>query len=78
MYRSAKRILFVLCQLSLLGLPLWAQTFGEITGEVRDSTGAVIPAVSVTIANAATNASRSATTNEAGIYSFSVASARHL
>ena len=54
----------------LLGLPSFGQTFGEITGEVRDTTGANVPGVTVTITNAATNAVRSATSNEAGVYSF--------
>ena len=47
-----------------------AQTLGEITGEVRDSTGASVPGVTVNITNTATNAKRSSITNDAGIYSF--------
>ena len=45
------------------------QTFGTITGEVTDQTGAAAPGVAVTIRNTATNGIRNATTNEAGIYS---------
>src|SRR5688572_14449124 len=53
-----------------LGLPVAAQTLGEITGEIRDSTGAVAPGVSVTITNVATNSTRSSLSNDAGVYSF--------
>ena len=54
----------------LLGLPAFGQTFGEITGEVRDTSGANVPGVTVTITNAATNAVRTATSNDSGVYSF--------
>ena len=59
----------------LLGLVLpigvaSAQTFGEITGEVTDQSGAIAPNASVTATNTATNGSRTTRTNEAGIYSF--------
>ena len=47
-----------------------AQTFGEITGEVKDQSGAIAPNASITATNTATNASRTTRTNEAGIYSF--------
>src|SRR5712692_3774845 len=45
-----------------------AQTFGEITGEVRDQSGAVAPNAPITATNTATNASRTTRTNEAGVY----------
>lgn len=45
-----------------------AQTFGEFTGRVADSTGAVIAGARVTITNVATNVARVAETNEAGNY----------
>ena len=61
--------------LILLGLCLTigvasAQTFGEVTGEVKDQSGAVVPNVPVTVTNTGTNASRTTNTNEAGVYSF--------
>src|SRR5450432_2326856 len=46
------------------------QTFGEITGEVKDPSGAVTPNVSVTVANTATNVARATVTNTSGVYSF--------
>jgi Carboxypeptidase regulatory-like domain len=51
-------------------IPAFSQTVGEITGEVKDATGALVPAVAVTATNTATNAQRSTQSNEAGIYSF--------
>ncbi|HOK48344.1 MAG TPA: carboxypeptidase-like regulatory domain-containing protein, partial [Bryobacteraceae bacterium] len=43
---------------------------GEIVGEVKDASGAVIPGANVTVTNTATNTSRSVVTNEAGLYAF--------
>ena len=47
-----------------------AQTSGEITGEVRDQSGAIAPNAAVTATNTATNVSRSTLTNASGVYSF--------
>src|SRR5947209_10710850 len=48
-------------------LPVVAQQItGDITGVVTDSTGAVLPNVTVTASNADTGLSRSATTSESG------------
>src|SRR5207248_887480 len=51
-------------------LPSLGQTFGEITGEVTDSSGAVVIGASVSVTNPQTNFTRTATTNNAGAYSF--------
>ena len=59
--------------IGLLGLAFaiaFAQTGGQITGEVRDQSGALVPNAAVTVTNTATNATRSTETNSAGIYSF--------
>jgi hypothetical protein len=48
----------------------FAQTGGQITGEVRDPSGALVPNASVTVTNTATNVARSTETNSAGLYSF--------
>ena len=59
--------LMVLCAL----LPIaFAQTGGEITGEVTDSSGATVANAAVTATNSTTNVARSSTTNTAGVYSF--------
>ena len=63
----------IVLMIGLLGAALGiasAQTFGEIGGEVRDPSGALIPNATVTVTNTATNASRVSTTNAAGFYSF--------
>ena len=65
--RKTTVVLFL--ALFLMSLPVSAQTFGEITGSVTDSTGAIIPGATVTIVNSATNVARSVETNESGNYS---------
>ncbi len=52
-----------------LGLSAFGQTFGDISGEVRDPSGAGIAGVQVIVTNTATNAVRTAVTNEGGSYS---------
>ena len=52
------------------GFLLYAQApGGTITGTVTDSSGAVIPGATVTITDKATNTSRNATANAAGLFS---------
>jgi hypothetical protein len=61
-----------LCILSLLALApelMWAQeTRATITGTVRDTQGAVIPGVTVTVVNIDTSVSTEAITNETGVF----------
>lgn len=49
---------------------MFAQTGGQITGEVKDQSGAMVPDATVTVTNAETNVARNTTTNSAGLYSF--------
>lgn len=67
---SALKLCLVLfcigCCLSLVH----AQTQGEITGEIADASGAVMPGVAVVVTNEGTNVSRQGVTNSAGVYSF--------
>ncbi|HUC76080.1 MAG TPA: carboxypeptidase regulatory-like domain-containing protein, partial [Vicinamibacterales bacterium] len=65
-----RRTLFVGLTSLLLCTPCVAQTLGTISGAVRDGTGAVIPGVTVTVVNKATNATRTATTNDVGLFDF--------
>jgi hypothetical protein len=51
-------------------VPVFGQTFGDISGAVKDSTGATIAAAQVTVVNKDTNATRSVTSNEDGFFSF--------
>ncbi len=46
------------------------QTGGEITGEVKDQSGAIVAGVAVTATNTETNVARSTVSNNAGLYSF--------
>lgn len=64
------RLFALLTTLLFSSALVFGQTFGEITGEIRDSSGAAVPAVNVTLVNVATNASRSTVTNDSGVYSF--------
>src|SRR5436190_3189539 len=50
--------------------PAAAQTVGEITGEVKDQSGAAVPNASVTATNTDTNIARTTVTNNVGVYSF--------
>lgn len=47
-----------------------AQTSGEITGTVTDTSGAAVSGATVSVTNAATGATRKVVTNNDGIYSF--------
>src|SRR5262245_13915453 len=58
----------VFCLALVVVLPVFAQTQANMSGVIHDSSGAVIPGVSVTVTNPATNFARSAISNEAGVY----------
>lgn len=62
------RIALLLLTFAASLLPLAAQTFGEITGTITDSTGAAAAGASVTLLNTATSQARKVDTNEAGSY----------
>ena len=64
------RSLLLLAGLTLLSGVASAQTAGEITGEVKDQSGAIAPGVPVIATNSETNAARTTSTNSAGVYSF--------
>ncbi len=62
--------IFALSLLLASALPASAQTFGQITGTVTDTSGAILVGASVTVTNTQTNAVRDAVTNTAGSYVF--------
>src|SRR5438034_1516822 len=62
----------VLCMVVFSVLPAVAQTQAGISGVIHDPSSAVIPGVSVTVTNPATNFVRAAISNEAGVYNFPV------
>ncbi len=61
---------FAIAVMLLCVLQLHAQDQASITGTVTDPTGAVIPAVSVTLENPSTGVSYKTTTNAQGSYTF--------
>jgi outer membrane receptor protein involved in Fe transport len=67
MSRSSKWALSIITALWVS--PLAAQNFGEITGAVSDSSGAIITGASVAVIHTATNQVRQAITNRTGNYS---------
>jgi Carboxypeptidase regulatory-like domain len=68
--RCLSSALLSLLVFSLSAFNLPAQTLGEITGVIRDASGGVIPGATVTVINPATNFTRTAVSNEAGVYNF--------
>src|SRR5437764_11338459 len=53
-------------------LPAFAQGTGDIVGRVTDTSGGVLPAVTVTAENVATKISRNTITSETGDYTFTL------
>src|SRR5215831_17056246 len=69
---SERCVLALLCVVVLGLLPAFAQTEASMSGVIHDPTGAVIPGVTVTVTNPATNFIRMAISNESGVYNFPV------
>lgn len=63
-------VLWGIAVLLTLTASLPAQTFGEITGDVRDPSGSIIVGADVKVASKATGAVRTTVSNSAGLYSF--------
>ena len=67
-----KRIVFCLVSafiaLALAAGSVWAQATEQISGTVRDQSGAVLPGVEVTVTHTGTGAARTALSNESGSY----------
>src|SRR5437879_4645845 len=68
---AMKRTLFVLVAALFVVVGcanVWAQATAQISGTVKDQTGAVLPGVEVTVTQTETGATRSGITNETGTY----------
>ena len=65
-----RRLIVTIASMCLLalGTGLSAQTTGSVSGTIKDNSGAVVPGVSVTVANVATQASRTTTSGASGSY----------
>ena len=69
--RLTRRALLVCCLIALAAGALPAQsTFGTILGTVRDSGGALVPGVQVTLSNPGTAMTRAMVTDQTGDYAF--------
>src|SRR5881296_4286806 len=53
---------------ALAGATAWAQTTAQISGTVKDQSGAVLPGVEVSVTQTATGAKRTTVTDETGNY----------
>ena len=65
--RLLSRFRFVILPATLV-LPLWAQNYGEITGAIRDPSGAVVASGAIRVTNVATGQVREVRANESGNY----------
>src|SRR5438132_6308814 len=54
--------------LSIISTVVWAQSTAQVSGTVKDQSGAVLPGVQVTATQTATGLERSIVTNETGSY----------
>src|SRR5881296_1453218 len=63
------RAFFILCLSSAITCAtVWAQATAQISGTVKDQSGAVLPGVEVTATQTDTGIARSAVTNETGSF----------
>lgn len=61
-------MIFRVSLLLISGLSLWAQTNGNISGYVKDPTGAVVSGAKITLTNQQTGAARAGSTDNTGFY----------
>src|SRR5438093_10150767 len=67
MSRKSLNVAVLLCVLA--AVPLYGQTpSGEISGVITDASGSVLPGVTITLTNMATNAQRMVQTNKTDQY----------
>src|SRR5438132_9767174 len=68
MWRNAVRV-FLFFLISIVScLSVFAQSTAQLSGTVRDQSGAVLPGVEITVTQTATGLARSVVTNETGSY----------
>jgi len=65
MWRTALRVFLLSC---VTCMAVWGQSTAQLSGTVRDQSGAVLPGVEVTATQTATGLARSVVTNETGSY----------
>jgi hypothetical protein len=67
--RSDRFVLAALTLLLLCGVAMAQQETGQVSGTIKDQSGAVIVGAAVVVKNAGTGAERAMTTTQAGVYS---------
>src|SRR5260370_2836967 len=68
MNRKLAILLVLITSLTVTSTILWAQATAQITGTVRDSSGAVLPGVEVKVTQTETGITRTTISNETGAY----------
>ena len=63
-----KLIVATLLLVALTSVSAWAQSTAQISGNVKDQSGAVLPGVEVTATQTATGARRTIVTDETGLF----------
>ncbi len=63
-----RKFVFAFLFSGLSGSVLWGQATAQISGTVRDQSGALLPGVEVKVTQTATGLERSVLTNETGSY----------
>jgi hypothetical protein len=66
----SKKLIWIIGILMCAALSSYGQTFGQITGLVTDTSGAVVLGAAVTVTNPQTGFTRTEVTNGSGIYTF--------
>ncbi len=71
MQPEVRRFLLSMAMLvAMPAVPLFSQTFGEITGHISDPTGAAVPDAQVALTKVSTNAVRTTVSTDSGVYTF--------
>ena len=65
---AGARLLAAVLVLSCGATMIWAQATAQISGSVKDQSGAILPGVEVKVTQTATGARRNAVTDETGLY----------
>jgi hypothetical protein len=68
MVRVSKDVLGIVLVVILTHTPAWAQATAQMSGTVRDASGAVLPGVTITVTQTDTGFSRTAVTEGGGTY----------
>ena len=67
-YKFIRACCYAVCLMTIFSLALWGQASGEITGQVKDPTGGVVPGAEVTATHLATGTFRTVVSSESGNY----------